>query len=131
MLLGLALHFCQHFIKRSSDALRGLCIKLMPELLGKICKRQQLFLPGRVVYPVREWNRLFIDLYFSYVFGNSFISQQHKLLDQLVRLFTFFYNYPDRFPVAVKLKSYFLGRKINSSVFKPLLSEFLCKLIEQ
>src|SRR5262245_23691373 len=102
----------------------------MSKFFRKGYKRKQFLFIGIIMNTIRKWNRLVVNFYFTKILRHCTIGQQHKFLDQLMSLLTFFNHDTDRLIVFIQFKSYFLRRKADRTIFKAFISHLLSKIIQ-
>ena len=60
------------------------------------------------MHPVGKRKFLFVDLHFTCYLCHCPVRKEHKLLDELMCLFAFLYNYSYGFAFFIELEPYFL-----------------------
>src|SRR4051794_12996755 len=102
----------------------------MSKLLGEQRKVFYLFRIGVIVGTVYEDVFVFTFLHPKNKTCHILIGKQHKLFNKLMRVFSDFRNYSQRFTFFIELKLYFSCLKVYSAFIKAFFAKFMCKIIQ-
>ena len=100
-------------------------LQLIPEVHHKLAQTLQLLWVGLVVDTVRQRLGLLSLLYLSDRFSHLTVSQQHKLLDQLVGILRFLIVSTDGLALLIHIEMQFFTIELHRAVLKALLAQFL------
>ena len=106
------------------DVLR-IALKGMPHHRHNVKELRKLLPIRAIMHPVDEWTRLLAIPWHAEHFSNRTISQQHKLLNQLMRFVIHLRDDFERFAAIIEPELNLLAHEIDSPILKTSLADGL------
>jgi len=106
------------------------CLILWPKRRIKVFSVSSVLRIGDIVYPIDKRSGFLSFRHFSEGFGDCFIGQKHKLLNQVISLFRFLKINAQRLPFFIEIEFYFVSVEIDRTIGKPSFPQLLCQVIQ-